>query len=192
MTANQREVFDKAVLVLVMGLPGSGKTTLAKQILRRIVAVYMANNFLSDAITTTTRMEPNYLKMRPALYRMLYRITEENLMIGNTVLLDVPHVMQMANAEWRNMLQAMCNRCHATLAIIRCTCSLNVLQQRLMRRGEARDHWKLDNWERFLEREPPDVEIPFRYLDVDTTNPIEETADGVIEFIREAVRAASA
>ena len=45
-----RKVLSEKTLILVMGVPSSGKTIISKRILSRVSAVYLHNNFIDDAI----------------------------------------------------------------------------------------------------------------------------------------------
>src|SRR3990172_4180254 len=95
----------KKRLILVMGVAGSGKSELARAILEQIPAVYLDNNFLADAFSPGSRSDERYLAVRDNLYTALYRITRENLRIGNSVLLDAPHIRQAQDPEWCRWIQ---------------------------------------------------------------------------------------
>jgi predicted kinase len=171
-------------LVLLMGVAGTGKTTLAKALLKRIWAVYLDNNFIADAFFPETRTDTSYLQLRGKFYSALYRITQENLRVGNTVLLDVPHVKEMLDPAWRAWLVEFVTSNHAALRIVRCFTSEDVLGQRIRNRRVPRDDWKLRNWEEFLEKEPLFAPIPFDHLDLDTsTGDIEGNAARAIEYL---------
>jgi len=158
-----------------MGVAGTGKTTLAKALLKRICAVYLDNNFIADAFFPDTRTNTPYLQLRGKFYSVLYRVTQENLRARNTVLLDVPHVKEMQDPTWRTWLREFVTTNYAALRIIRCFTSEDVLHQRIRNRREPRDDWKLRNWEEFLEKEPLFPPIPFDHLDLDTST---EDIDG--------------
>ena len=136
-----------------MGIAGSGKSVLARAILEQVWAVYLDNNFLADAFSPASRTDERYLAVRENLYAALYRITEENLRIGNTVLLDAPHIRQVQDAEWCRWIQGLAKDAGAWMRAIRCLCSERLLRERLEARGENRDRWKLENWQAFLEQQ---------------------------------------
>jgi predicted kinase len=172
-----------------MGVAGSGKSTLSREILRRIWAVYLDNNHIADAFLPDTRNGPEYEKLRPGFYRALYNITEENLKLGTSVLLDVPHLKEVQTPEWRGFIKRLAIRTKAKMVAIRCLCSEKVLHARIRSRGEQRDRWKLENWKEFLEKEPVKVSIPFPHLDIDTEKDLSKNSRAAIRYIRMAQRA---
>src|SRR5689334_13383307 len=86
---------QRPLLILVMGVAGSGKSTLSAEILRRICAVYLDNNHVADAFFPEIRRGRRYNALRPGFYKALYTIAEENLKYGSSVLLDIPHVKEI-------------------------------------------------------------------------------------------------
>lgn len=154
--------------VLVMGVPGSGKSTLARQIIERVHWVYLDNNFVMDPFFADTRDSADHMRLRPKFYEALYNIAARNLELGNTVLLDAPHVRPMKDPAWWRQMQALADDAGATLRVVRCHCSEATLRARIESRNEKRDLPKLANWERFLRDEPLRTPIPLDHLDVDT------------------------
>lgn len=170
-------------LILVMGVAGTGKSELAKAILEQIWAVYLDNNFLADAFSPESRIDQPYLAVRENLYAALYRITKENLLIGNSVLLDAPHIKQVQDPQWCRWVQQLAEEAGAWMRAIRCYCSTEVLRERLEARGEKRDRWNLENWETFLTQEPPRVPIPFPHLEINTEEALKANVVRVLSYI---------
>jgi len=170
-------------LILVMGVAGSGKSALARAILEQIPAVYLDNNFLADAFSPGSRTDESYLALRDNLYAALYRISGENLRIGNSVLLDAPHIRQAQDPEWCRLIQDIAAEAGAWLRAIRCYCREELLRQRLEARGEERDRWKLENWHAFLTEQPPRTPIPFPHLDLDTEQPLKTNVARAVSYI---------
>lgn len=170
-------------LILIMGVPASGKTEIAKPVIKQIKAVYLDNNFIADSFYPHTRVDKEYKKIRQSIYESLYRITSENLKLGNSVVLDVPHVTHMKDKNWQFEICKLATKANAELKIIRCYCSEEILKKRIIERGEERDNWKLTNWDEFLKKEPILVEIPFDHIDINTEENTEENIKKILEYI---------
>lgn len=170
-------------LILVMGVAGSGKSDLAKAVLAQVWAVYLDNNFLADAFSPDSRTDERYLTVREKLYAALYRITRENLQIGNSVLIDAPHIRQVQEPEWCLWIQGFAKDAGAWMRAIRCYCREELLYRRLETRSEPRDRWKLDNWQTFLEEQSPRAPIPFPHLELDTEQSMETNVARAVSYI---------
>jgi predicted kinase len=166
-----------------MGVAGTGKSLLAREILCRLQAAYLDNNFIADAFYPNTRNGALYTKLRRGFYNALYRIAEENLKIRNSVLLDAPHVKEMQSSEWRDFIRNLTRRNKAKLIIIRCFCREETLQKRLRARAEARDRWKLVHWQAFLRSQPMKVPIPFAHVDLDTEESLTANVKAAVRYI---------
>jgi predicted kinase len=166
-----------------MGVAGSGKTTLAKEILRRVWALHLDNNHIVDAFFPATRNGHKYEKLRPHFYKALYRIVYENLKIGNSVILDVPHVKEMQERKSRAAITRLATRTKSKLVIIRCFCSDPVLRSRLQSRGEKRDRWKLGHWKNFLAEQPIQTAVPFAHLDINTEQNLSTNVATALQYV---------
>ena len=166
-----------------MGVAATGKTTLSREIARRVSAVYLDNNYIADAFFPRTRNGPEYDRLRPKLYRALYTIAEENLKLGNTVLLDVPHVKDVQKKQWRTFITRLARKTGAKMIVVRCLCSERTLYRRIRSRGEPRDRWKTDHWKEFLKNEPIDIRIPFKHLDINTENALSKNLRDALSYI---------
>ena len=83
-----------STLVLVVGVAGVGKSEFSKQVLRRVALTYIDKDTLTDSFFPETRTAPDYVATRDRIYDAMYRLVEDNLREGNSVLLDAPHVKQ--------------------------------------------------------------------------------------------------
>jgi predicted kinase len=168
-----------------MGVAGSGKTTLSREILRRMWAVYLDNNHVADAFFQDTRNGRRYEKLRPHFYRALYTIADENLRVGNSVLLDIPHIKEIQDPKWRRFIKRLAARSNSKLIFIRCFCSEDVLHSRIRIRGEKRDRWKLAHWKKFLTQQPVKIAFPFEHLDIDTEKNLSANTRAAVRYILE-------
>jgi predicted kinase len=170
-------------LILLLGVAGSGKSTLARETIRRICAVYLDNNHIADAFFPDTRHSFAYQQSRPRFYKALYTITEENLRLGNSVLLDVPHIKEVQTRKWRDFIKRLVRRTKTKLVVVRCVCSEKTLHSRIRSRGLKRDRWKLENWSEFLRTQPIKVPIPFAHLDINTENNLVRSINAAVRHI---------
>jgi predicted kinase len=178
-----RQTLPRTTLVLLAGVAGSGKSTVARGLLDYLQAVYLDNNFIADAFFPDTRRSLEYRRLRPRMYRALYRITGENLSVGNSVLLDAPHIRQSQSALWYRAMVSLATDSASELVMIRCVASEREIRRRLEARGEPRDRWKLQNWEAHVRSQPVAGALPHPHLDLLTERSVEETVQEALQYI---------
>lgn len=86
------------MLVIFAGLPGTGKTTLANELARRLDAVYLRIDRIERALAES------YLKIHPAEdagYQVGYVVAEDNLRLGRTVIADSVNPIDLTRDAWR-------------------------------------------------------------------------------------------
>jgi predicted kinase len=178
-----RNCIERPILLLVMGTPGAGKSTVAKSLLKFYNLVYLDNNFIADNISNVSRVDEDYRRLRKIVYDSLYRIAMENLKVGNSVLVDAPHVTHMRSQDWRAEISSLAIENGAALKIVRCYCSEEILKRRIEARGEPRDRWKLDHWSQFMEQEPLMVDIPLPHIDLNTEFTADKNRLKIMEYM---------
>lgn len=87
------------MLIILAGLPGAGKTTLARELARRLVAVHVQ----IDAIEQAIRQSASHAEvpMDDAGYRVGYAIAESNLRLGHTVIADSVNPWPLTRDAWK-------------------------------------------------------------------------------------------
>jgi predicted kinase len=85
------------VLVILSGLPGSGKTTLARELARRIGAVHIRIDSIEGAILESGIAVAS---LRDAGYRVGYALAEDNLRLGRTVVADSVNPLSITRDAW--------------------------------------------------------------------------------------------
>ena len=87
-------------LIIFSGLPGTGKTTIARQLAHRINAVYLRIDTIEHALTQSV------LKIDPVEdvgYVAAYGIALDNLRLGHTVVADSVNSIEITRAAWRGV-----------------------------------------------------------------------------------------
>lgn len=91
------------MLVIFAGLPGTGKTTLAMELARRMGAVYLRIDSIEQAIS---RSNPKNCAAEDAGYMVGYALAEDNLRIGRTVIADSVNPLDLTRNAWRRAAEA--------------------------------------------------------------------------------------
>ncbi len=85
------------MLIILSGLPGTGKTTIARELAQQLKAVHVRIDAIEQAIKNSGLiMEP----MNDAGYRVGYAIAEDNLRAGLTVIADSVNPIQITRDRW--------------------------------------------------------------------------------------------
>ena len=86
------------MLIIFGGLPGVGKTTIARELARQVGAVHVRIDSIEQAIRNCTPVVPRPLE--EAGYRVGYVIAGDNLLIGRTVVADSVNPLIITRDAW--------------------------------------------------------------------------------------------
>lgn len=92
------------MLIIFSGLPGSGKSTVAKIVTQRLGAVYLRVDTVEQAIRSVS--EPGH-KIGPEGYFVIYGLASENLKLGSTVVTDSVNDINLVRDTFRNIALAL-------------------------------------------------------------------------------------
>ena len=88
---------NKGMLVIFSGLPGVGKTSVARELARQIGAVYLRIDSIEQAMLDATNgSQP----VGEAGYLVAYAVAEDNLRTGRTVVADSVNPLQLTRDAW--------------------------------------------------------------------------------------------
>ena len=174
----KKDVFyriEKPILCMVVGVPASGKTMLAKELARKIMAsAYLSKDLIQTPFTDSERIAGDtYSMIQGPAFQILVDFADVQLDLGKTPIIDAPFsINQWRNDAYRDWVPAFKNTAekHRTrLAIVRCLPpSEEILRKRIeerLRRNESKwDQWKFDHWSEFMSREP--IDFPILHDDV--------------------------
>ncbi len=85
-------------LYIFAGLPGSGKTTLAKQLAASLGAVYLRIDTLEQGLRELCQVNP-----QGEGYGLAWRLATDNLRLGLSVVADSCNPIQLSRDEWQQV-----------------------------------------------------------------------------------------
>lgn len=88
------------MLFIFSGLPGSGKSTIAKILSEKLSAVYLRVDTVEQAIRSVSEQSK---KIGPEGYFVLYELARENLKLGSSVVTDSVNDINLVRDTFRNI-----------------------------------------------------------------------------------------
>ena len=168
------------MLIIFGGLPGVGKTAIARELARQIGAVHLRIDSIEEAIRTSGVVSQ---PLNDAGYRVAYAVAGDNLRIGRTVIADSVNPIQLTRDAWVEVAV----RAQVAAVEIEVTCSdINEHQRRVETRLSDIAGLKLPSWKDVVSREyhPWDRQ----HLAIDTAS---RSVEQCVALIREKLPAIS-
>lgn len=135
------------MLIILGGLPGVGKTTIARELARQIGAVHLRIDSIEQAIRASGVSDSTFYD---AGYRVAYAVAEDNLRVGRTVIADSVNPLQATRDAWL----AVGNAAQASVVEIEVKCSdAGEHRRRVERRIVDIPGLRLPTWEEVVSRE---------------------------------------
>ena len=106
------------MFIIFAGLPGTGKSTIAKELAGRLAAVYLRVDTIEQAIRSSGVLAPG-ADVGPSGYVAAYRIAGENLRMGRIVIADSVNPLKITRDAFRGVAE----QAGATFLEIEVTCS---------------------------------------------------------------------
>jgi predicted kinase len=87
------------VLIVLSGLPGTGKTTIARELARATGAVHVRIDSIEQALRTAG------VQVQGEGYAAAYAVAEDNLRLGRTVIADCVNPWPRTRHEWHGVAE---------------------------------------------------------------------------------------
>lgn len=149
------------MLIVFAGLPGVGKTTLARALARELEAVYLRIDTVEFAIHASGFVGD----MGPMGYMVAYGVAEDNLKLGRAVIADSVNPIAITRDAWH----AVAERCGVRCVDIEVSCSdVDVHRDRVETRLARENLPGMPDWAAVVAREYEPWATPV--VQVDTTS----------------------
>jgi predicted kinase len=148
--------------ILVAGPPASGKSTVGAALAKTLGATLIDQDVATGQLLSIIEFlvniddidDPQLAALtRPARYETVTRLAEDNLRLGNTVLLVAPFTAERKNLPaWQELCHRLRRAGGGAVAMVWLYLSREELLQRLRVRAADRDAAKLGGEQRFLDQ----------------------------------------
>ena len=101
-TRKAATVAMSTLLIVIGGLPGSGKTSLARGLARALDAVHVRVDAIEQAVREATNCGD---AIGPAGYISAYAVARDNLRLGRIVIADCVNPLPITRTAWRDVAE---------------------------------------------------------------------------------------
>ncbi len=170
------------MLIIFGGLPGAGKSTIARKLAQQLKAVYLRIDSIEQAIKNASELYNQNTKIEIIAegYMTACALAQDNLEIGLTVITDSVNPIEITRNAYRKIAQ---ETNHPFLEIeIFCSDKARH-QERIETRKTTVPNLKLPTWQEVIDRDYEFWET--KHLGIDTAScTVDEAAERIIALIK--------
>lgn len=163
------------VLILMSGLPGSGKSYLSERVAAQLPAVIIE----SDRVRKILFPKPTYTAEESALvHRTCQELVRHLLKAGVRVIFDATNLVEFQ----REVLYNIAARSNADLLIVRTVAPEPVIRERLQQRKARGDSLSDADWQVYRRMSQSEQKIRRAHLCIDTSQDIDEAVRKIVKL----------
>ncbi len=170
-------------LVVFAGLPGTGKTSLARTMARELHAMYLDKDTIKDtaiAVARELKLERAAEFAGPLSYELMVGLARDNLTLGLSVVLDSP----AGYRTFREKVEQLARSAKADLKLIECICTNEgLLRDRIENRGQELPEYRTRDWETYQHDRAQFERLAGPRLIVDTAEPLQLNVRKVLNYL---------
>lgn len=167
---------DHPSLIVLVGLPGSGKSYFAARLIQKIPAVVLESDFLRKNLVR----QPVYTQFESfRLFRAIRELIKELLKTGYTVVLDATNLSE----DSRLPTYTIAKETGAKLFVIHMNTPREVAEERLSKRVFQRDGYSDADWAVYQKLEPGFEPITGPHFEIYSTMDISPVIDKIVAEI---------
>ena len=155
-------------LIVFAGMPGTGKSSLARAVARELRAVYLDKDTVKDctlALAERMKLDQGPQLAGPLSYELLVDLARDNLSLGLPVVLDSPAGYQV----FRDRVKGLARAAKVELRLIECICTdERLVRQRLESRSQDLPAYRARDWNTYQRDMTQFERLTERRLVVDT------------------------
>ena len=166
------------MLIIFGGLPGTGKTTISKEVASRLKAVYLRVDTVEQTLKNLEGY-PDSLIIGSEGYVISYAIAKENLALGLDVIADSVNPIAITRHDWRQVAK----EADTDYVEIELICSDKIQHQgRIEKRVADINGHKLPTWKDVLNRDYEPWESISMIIDT-SKHTVDESVQKIIELL---------